>query len=552
MSNTKASNESFSQQPFRTLAQQLEKTPPCQAQCANSGDIRGWLGLIAQHEKIGLTLDEAYDKAWEKLTELNPLPATIGRICPHPCEDRCSRQDKDGSISINAMERFLGDWGISRALQLPMLDSERLPESIGVIGSGPASLSFAYQMARRGYGVTIYEKHALPGGMLRHAIPNYRLPSDVLDAEVQRVLELCELVISDVEIGRDIDFKELRDRHSLIFLGLGAQAARDLGIPGEKGPGVISGIAYLWQRKQQRESTIGKRVAVIGGGNTAIDAARMARREGSDVTLLYRRSQDEMPAVAHEVADALSEGVEFRFLVAPTRIIRNQNTVVKIETQKMRLGDVDAQGRHRPIPIPGDIDCLPVDTVIVAVSQAPDWRGIDASSDGQNWLRTQEDGKLEDNIWAGGDNRGPGIASQAIAQGRLAAESAHAEFRGIPGPLAAAVPGPVRSDGVKPDFYRDRPRGSNPRRPEAEWLQFPEQEIEQTISYEQGLCEAARCMSCGLCFDCQQCFMYCNRGGFTPVQDGQPGKYFVLALEACEGCGKCIEICPCGYLEARP
>lgn len=551
VSSTKTSATTTERHSFRIHARQAEKVPPCQAQCANSGDIRGWLGIIAQHKKIGLTLEEACDKAWEKLTELNPLPATIGRICPHPCEDRCMRRDKDGAVSINAMERFLGDWGISRALALAGPDSVQHPESIGVVGSGPASLSFAYQMARRGYPVTIYEKDHLPGGMLRHAIPDYRLPREVLDAEIRRVLDLDIALVDNVEIGIDIGFDELRDRHRLMFLGLGAQAARDLGIPGEKGPGVISGLAYLQARKQRIESGTGKCVAVIGGGNTAIDAARSARREGARVTLLYRRSEEEMPAVAQEVEDARREGVRFRFLVSPTRIIREGGKLRQIEVQTMRLGEVDEQGRRRPVPIAGQLHNLPVDTVIVAVSQAPDWQDIGQTNDGHRWLRTADDGKLDDNIWAGGDDRGPGIASQAIAQGRLAAEAADAELRGEPLAYEPQERKAVRAGAVKTDYYHAQERGPHLRRPEVEWLDHPEQEIDLTMSDAQACIEAARCMSCGLCFDCEQCFMYCNAGGFVRVTKPSPGNYFALELDACEGCSKCIEVCPCGYLETR-
>jgi formate dehydrogenase major subunit len=551
MSSTESRQSAPAEQPFRTLAQQLEKLPPCQAQCPNSGDIRGWLGVIAQHEKLGLGLPDAYDKAWERLTELNPLPATLGRICPHPCESLCTRAGKDGAISINAMERFIGDWGISRSLALAKPAPERHPESVGVIGSGPASLSFAYQMARRGYSVTIYEEHDLPGGMLRHAIPDYRLPRDVLDAEIRRIFELGINLERNFKIGKDISFDELRDRHTLIFLGLGAQAARHLGIPGEDGPGVISGIDYLRQRKQRIAALTGKQVAVVGGGNTAIDAARSARREGAGVTLLYRRSAEEMPAAAHEVEDAISEGVNIRYLVAPTRIIRQGAEIQEVEIQAMRLGEADENGRRRPVPVPGQLERLPMDAVIAAVAQAPNWRGIDPLGDTRNWLRTEEDGRLENNIWAGGDDRGPGIASQAIAQGRLAAESAHAELREEPAPQRAPTRKPVDSTNVKADYYRAQQRVCRARRPEQEWLSNPELEIDQTIDDQQALQEAQRCMSCGLCFDCEQCFMYCNVGGFTHIEEAGPGRYLALALDACEGCGKCIEVCPCGYLEAR-
>ena len=551
MSSTKLSAAIPLQHSFQIFAQQTTKLPPCQAQCANSGDIRAWLGIIAQHEKVGLTLDEAYDKAWEKLTELNPLPATIGRICPHPCEDHCTRGNKDGAVSINGMERFLGDWALSRSLPLGISSSEQFEEPIGVIGSGPASLSFAYQMARRGYSVTIYEKYDLPGGMLRHAIPDYRLPREVLDAEIERLLELRISLVRNAEIGSNLTLEELRDRYEVIFLGLGAPVGRELGIPGEDGPGVIPGIAYLRGRKQRTRSQIGKRVAVIGGGNTAIDAARSARREGSQVTVLYRRSEIEMPAVAHEVEDARKEGVRFRFLVSPSRFVHESGELRKVELQDMRLGKADEQGRRRPVPIPGKLQSLSVDTAIVAVSQVPEGCGISSSDDGHEWLCTDDDGKLDDNIWAGGDDRGPGIASHAIAQGRRAAEAVHAELRGEPHRHETLDRKAVIDGTVKTDYYREQQRRCRSRRPEAEWLSQPELEIEQTMSSEQAFQEAARCMSCGLCFDCRQCFMYCNAGGFSRIKEPEPGHYFALDLEACEGCSKCIEVCPCGYLDVR-
>ena len=551
MSSTKKTGGNSAAPSFRTHAQQLDKAPPCQAQCPNSGDVRGWLGIIAQREKNGLSLDEAYDKAWEAIAALNPLVASIGRICPHPCEDLCTRRDKDGSISINAMERFLGDWAISRSLPLPRVDSEHHPESIGVIGSGPASLSFAYQMARRGYTVTMYEKHDRPGGMLRHAIPDYRLPREVLDAEVERVLDLDISLVRNTNVGSAIDLEELRDRHTLIFLGLGAQAAMDLGIPGENGPGVVSGLDYLQQRKHSTQSLQDKKVFVIGGGNTAIDAARSARRDGASVTLLYRRSEKEMPAASHEVEDARREGVGIRFLAAPTRIVREGTEITRVEVQEMRLGEADEQGRRRPVPIDGRLQELQADTVIVAVSQAPDWDGMNPMLRADKWLHTAEDGKLDKDIWAGGDDRGPSIAGKAIAQGRFAAESAHAELRGRSPADMKVVREAVRDGAVKIDFYPEQQRAENSRRSQEEWLSIPEKEIEQTISYEQASEEAARCMSCGLCFDCQQCFMYCNNAGFTRIEETRPGNYFALALEACEGCGKCIEVCPCGYLETR-
>ena len=536
---------------FRIRAQQLEKLPPCQASCPNSGDIRGWIGIIAQHEKNGLTLEAAYDEAWRRLAERNPMPATIGRICPHPCEDLCTRADKDGAVSINALERFLGDWAIERALPFPMIEDRSCTESIGVVGSGPASLSFAYQMVRRGYEVTVYEQDEVPGGMLRHAIPDYRLPREVMDAEVQRLLDLDISLQTNVDVGGEVGLDDLQRRHTLVFLGVGAQRARRLGIPGEEGPGVIPGIEYLQRRKQGTASLKNQRVLVIGGGNTAIDSARSARRDGARVTVVYRRSEAEMPAAAEEVEEAKAEGIDFRFLLAPRKVVRAGDYVQELELQPMKLGDADSQGRRRPVPLEGITQALPADLVIVAVAQMTDWHGMEALAGADGDVDADEQGRLGEGLWAGGDDRGAGLASTAIAHGRYAAEAAHAELRGLPRPAPERAGERVTPGSVRTDYYANCERTSAPHRSADTCLAEPEAEIVGTISDEQAAAEAQRCLSCGLCFDCQQCFMYCNGAGFTRVEKTEPGNYFVLALEACEGCGKCIEICPCGYLEAR-
>ncbi len=530
------------EQSFLTHAQQLEQRPPCQVGCPNSGDVRGWLGIIAQRRKHGLSLDQAYAAAWNRLVELNPFPATIGRICPHPCESRCARAGKDGAVAINDLERFLGDWAIEHELALPLARDGRCKESVGVIGSGPAGLSFAYQMARRGYRVSVYEKNAAPGGMLRHAIPDYRLPRSVVEAEIQRVFDLGVSLRSGVDLSDDM--QELRERHELLFLGLGAQKARQLGIPGESHAGVVSGLEYLRRSKHGESTNLGANVLVIGGGNTAIDAARSARRDGAKVTLLYRRSRQEMPAAEAEVEDALEEGVRLLFLVAPVELHGDSGKVTGLTYQRMRLEDADEQRRRRPVPIDGETGRLEADSVIVAVSQRPGWQ-----DDG--WLKTREDGRLANDVWAGGDDTGPGIASRAVAQGRVAAQGAHAQLRGEPRQNTSPVATDVDPGRIKTDFYDERSRHAHSRLSPKDRLAHPEEEVERTIGARQASEEAARCMSCGLCFDCQQCVMYCNAGGFSRLEMTTTGHYFELAPDVCEGCGKCIELCPCGYLTAR-
>jgi formate dehydrogenase major subunit len=517
--------------------------------CPNSGDIRGWLGIIAQREKTGLSLEQSYDAAWRRLVEFNPMPATVGRICPHPCESACTRSEKDEPVSINAMERFLGDWGLDRGLELQRMDGPDRDKSIGVIGSGPAGLSFAYQMARRGYPVTIYERLPDPGGMLRNEIPSYRLPVDVLEKEIARITALGVDLRLEVDVGHDCTLKGLQGRHDLLFLGMGAQQAKGLGVPGADGPGIWSGIEYLHLRKEGRSVPLGSRVVVIGGGNTAIDAARTAVREGAHVTLAYRRTMDQMPAVAEEVRDAVTEGVEFEFLVAPTEVVRVAGQVRGLEMQQMELGEPDESGRRRPVPVPGEVRRIEADAIIVAVSQQPELEGMPGLPLDHGWLKPRDDGKLDDGLWAGGDDRGLGIASLAISQGRHAAEAADAELRGSEVPPEGS-PVPAREQ-VKPDFYARHAAVAPPRRPKDNWLKQPDAEITGTLSSAEAQFEAARCLSCGLCIGCEQCWMYCNAGGFVRLGKTETGTYYALLSDICEGCGKCIEVCPTGYLSPR-
>lgn len=526
--------------------EQLEKLPPCAANCPIGTDIRGWIGFVAQRKKLGYSREEAYSRAWNHLVDFNPFPSTTGRVCPHPCQADCTRSDKDGAVAINAMERFLGDWAIDHDLDLPRLEVDSKPESVGVIGAGPAGLSFAYQMVRRGYRVTVYEESSEPGGMLRYGIPGYRLPKEILAAEIERIVALgVELQLNTI-VGESIPVEELRARHDMVFLGIGAQHSRRLRIPGEDGPGCWSGTRYLRRFNRGETVDLGQRVAVIGGGNTAIDAARAARRSGADVTILYRRTRAEMPAIEDEVDEAIAEEVRFEFLVAPLRIERRDDAIRSIAVQRMRLGAPDSSGRRRPVPLEGSQIEIAVDSVIVAVAQKPDWRGLELFQPAESGIRADGCGQVEDGFWAGGDALLPGIAGMAIAHGRTAAENVHAGFRGLPPPHPD--PPSISTDRVKLDFYPDQAPTEPPALPLVEWLAQPDHEVHQTISEDAFLSEAARCFSCGLCFGCEHCWTYCNPGGYARLEEVSPGAYYSLAIDMCEGCRKCIEVCPCGYL----
>ena len=530
---------------------QAEKTAPCQEGCANCGDIRGWIGTIAQRSKLGLSREEAFVRSWRMIADVNPFPGSLGRVCPHPCEERCNRSTQDEPLAINAMERFLGDWAIEQGLELERLENASPEGWIGVVGAGPSGLSFAYQMARRGYRVTIYESRDQAGGMLRFGVPDYRLPQDVLDAEIQRILDLGVDLKLNTAVGRDISLEALRARHVSLYLGIGAQMGRELGIPGEKGPSVWTGTDYLSRINSGEDIDVGSRVVVIGGGNTAIDAARVARRRGAEVTVLYRRSRAEMPAIDFEIEDALEEGINLVLLVAPVRIERTADGKLNsLIACRMRLGKPDSSGRRRPLRVPDSEFRLPLDSFIAAVSQSPILKGLDALNHEGDWLVADASGAVGHDVLAGGDVLDLGIAGNAIMQGRMAAEQAFSQLRGIQKDVSMKDSRPrVEPDQVKFDSRPGSDAARESRLAGAERVALGSAEVTSTLSEEQFLAETKRCFSCGLCFGCEQCSMFCTSGCFTKVEEVKPGMYFTLALDECRECGKCIEVCPCGFLE---
>jgi NADPH-dependent glutamate synthase beta subunit-like oxidoreductase/Pyruvate/2-oxoacid:ferredoxin oxidoreductase delta subunit len=527
---------------------QVEKAAPCQLECASGGDVRGWIGVISQRHRNGLTNEEAYAEAWRILTDANPFPGVLGRVCPHPCQAGCNRNDKDGPVAINALERFLGDWAIDNDLRFERIASDRNPESIGVIGAGPSGLSFAYQMARRGYKVTVYEKNPEAGGMLRYGVPDYRLPPAVLDAEIGRIEALGVELLVGTSVGADVELEELRDRHEVLYLGIGAQAGRLLGLPDEEGAGVFTGIDYLSRVNRGESVQVGSRVVVIGGGNTAVDAARVARRAGAEVTILYRRTRAEMPAVESEIDEAIEEGVAMEFLAAPVGVARNDGAVDHLTALRMILGEPDPDGRRRPVPVAGSEFTVPADTIIAAVSQGPDFETLEHLGILESRPTATEVGQLG-GFWAGGDILGPDIAGTAIRQGRRAAENLHTRLRALPEPTPDDRRR-ITADEVTLDFKDAASAATGAHRTVTEALSDPTAEVVATLTEEQFLAEVERCFSCGLCSGCEACWMYCTVGSFLRIEASGPGRYFELSLDACEECGKCIEVCPCGYLEA--
>ncbi len=522
----------------------VPKAPPCSCGCPCGTDIRGWLTTIAQAHDYGRSSEEAYRLAWETITERNPFPSVCGRVCPHPCEDACNRTTKDGALAVNAMEQFVGDFGIRQGLKLSRLTSEKQAEKIAVVGAGPAGLSCAYQLARRGYPVKVFEAFSQPGGMLRYGIPKYRLPREVLDAEIQRILDLGVELECNAVIGKNVSLEQLRGEYKAVFVGIGAHRGLPLRIPGENAPNVYTGTEFLNRVNSGEEVTVGGKVLVIGGGDTAIDSARVSKRLGADVTILYRRSRAEMPAIAPEVEGALEEGVEIRFLTAPVEVLQENGVAVALRCIEMELGEPDASGRPRPVPRAGSEFDLAATTIIAAVSQQPDLRALDLMHGDAKWIPVQDAAiPGAPGVFAGGDGVELGLVTIAIAQGRFAAEAIVASLEGRPleRPSAAPAIGPER---VKLDWYKpaDRHERSHVALAERE----PDTEIVHGLSDEEALAEAKRCMSCGMCMDCETCWMYCTNNCFAKLPKGQ---HYKVKLELCNGCKKCADACPCGFIE---
>ncbi|MFC2035543.1 NAD(P)-binding protein [Chloroflexota bacterium] len=524
------------------------KIPPCKAACPNNNDVRFCLTTIAQSESSGLTYTESLEKAWDIITNTNPFPSTCGRVCPHMCQDDCNRNEKDGSVNFSAIERSIGDFGIKQGLSHKKIREESYLEKVAVIGSGPSGLSCAYQLARRGYPITVFEAFDKAGGMLRWGIPGYRLPKDILDGEIAAILNLGIEIKYNTRVGDKLSFDDLQKEYKAVYVAIGAHQGIKLGIPSEDAPNVFTGVDFLNKVNAGEKVDVGQKVAVIGGGNSTIDAARVSLRLGANVSILYRRTRKEMPAIEHEIVAAEEEGINFEFLTAPVEILKNGDKVTGVKCIRMELGEPDASGRPRPIPVEGSEFNVETDTLITAISQKPDFEGLERVKSEDGWISINEKNQTSlDGVFAGGDvtNR-LGLVSEAIGLGRKAAESIDAYLRGVVPDEVIALP-VIAASAVKPEYFETQPRHEEPSLGVSERVNnFTV--ITSALEETQIISETKRCFSCGQCFSCDACFSYCSEGAVKRTPEGADLKY-EFALSLCTGCKKCAEECPCGFID---
>ncbi|MBU8932620.1 MAG: FAD-dependent oxidoreductase [candidate division Zixibacteria bacterium] len=528
----------------------VEKRPPCTSNCPNHNPIRRALMNISKGEDYEKSSDQALTESWHMWMEKNPFPSVCGRVCPHPCETDCNRTKLEGAVSINAFERFLGDYGLKNKLVPKKVTEETRSEKIAVIGSGPAGMTAAYHLARRGYPVTVFEAFPKAGGMLRYGIPDYRLPIDILDAEIDRICDMGVELKLNTMIGNDVKYTDLQKDYKAIFVGLGAHKGYLLRVEGEDAKNVFTGTDFLHRANNGETIDVGDHVVVIGGGDTAVDAARVSRRLGAEVTILYRRTREEMPAIDPEIDGAIEEGIKIHYLAAPIEINKDGDKAVGMKCQRMELGEPDASGRRRPVPIEGDTFDLEMSTLIAAISQAPDFTGFEDFIEGRDWIKVDDKFKTKiDGVYSGGDNVNLDIAVTAIAHGRFAAESIHEMITGEATVDPADGQKLITSEGMAMAYYEAKDRVKIGEMAPDERLKTMDAEIVTTLTVEEATAESKRCLSCGRCFDCGTCWSYCGDNAIVkPLVKGDP---YTAKMEFCKGCKKCGEACPCGFIDLR-
>ncbi|GAO36537.1 intracellular sulfur oxidation protein DsrL [Sulfuricella sp. T08] len=616
-------------------------TPPCQGSCPAGEDIRGYLNIVRGVEKpVGGVSMEEY--AWRRLTSANPFPSVMGRVCPAPCESGCNRNEVDDFVGINSVEHYLGEYAITNNLKFAVPEGvQKTGKKVAIIGGGPAGLSVAYQLTLKGHSCTIFDEHELLGGMMRYGIPGFRTPRAVLDTEIQRIIDLGVEVKLNVHIGKDITLDQIKKDYDAIFMGMGAQAGRPLPVPGADAPNVVTAMAFLRAFNDGRLQHVGKRVVVIGGGDTSIDVATVARRlghiktanpseraehiiagqvahdvaavsakDGAEVVLCSRSPVDQMNANKHEVDEALAEGIEIKGSITPVSVVVGADG----RATALRVAELETVGGKQVVKEGTEYD-IPADLIVSAIGQAVDFTGLDGFDNGKGLISADKHYQVpgQKGIFVGGDVLRPHLLTTAIGHGRIAAESIDhylsGEDLGKRPKVDVAYFDVLRKEievGLAPEKYQSRSkeevkkeegfakdidlgvRGTDKDKfavhnfeDRSEKYVIPSTELflghfpytprnkrnfvtltaEQVLGhFEERLealdsktvvTEAKRCMSCGLCFECDNCVIYCPQTAVFKVKKAQSttGRYVDTDYSRCIGCHICADVCPTGYIK---
>lgn len=515
---------------------------PCHVSCPIGNSIPGWIKLIGE---------EAYEEAWLALVETNPFPAVTGRVCHHPCEGDCNRAILEGPVGINGLEHFLGDQALQEGWTLPKAGAA-MGRRVAVVGGGPAGLSCAYHLRRLGYDVALFEARPKLGGLLRYGIPEYRLPAEVVDKEIQRIVDLGVEVRTDTPVDGAEAFDRLRREYDAVFVAVGAQRAKRLGHLDQAGGAarVLDGLDYLRRVSDGEDLALGERVVVIGGGSAAIDVARTARRQGKQVTVMSLETRDVMPAQAEEVVEALEEGVA---LVDGAMAAGATLTVecLTLECQLVTLDPEAPPGVLRPLPVEGSGFAIEADAVIMAIGQDPDLAAFGAIvQTDQSLLQVDPDTSATslEGVFAGGDAVSMSrYVSEATGAGRRAAWGI-AAYLGHP--VAQPLPHLDLSQAVAATeinvFYFPPAERTEKERIAVDRRLEDFGEVALAYSTAQAASEAGRCMSCGLCIECDNCFVFCP--DMAIKRDDLRDEHYVVLEQYCKGCGLCVVECPRGAM----
>lgn len=602
----------------------INKTPPCQGSCPSGHEIRGWLAIARGMDKPPVEGMAWQEYAFNRMAQANPFPATMGRVCPAPCEAGCNRNEVDDYVGINAVEQYVGDWANENNIKAPDAGADT-GRKIAVIGGGPAGLSAAFFLRKDGHAVTIFEAHSKLGGMMRYGIPGYRTPRTMLDKEIGRIIDMGVDVMTNTRIGSDVTIEQLDKSFDAIFWALGAQNGRPLPVPGWEGTeNCINGIEFLDAFNQGYVLGTAAKVVVVGGGDTSIDVASVARRlgritkvaatenpdgteidftshdvagsltrEGMTATLTSLFPAEKMTAAAHERADAIREGVDIRASVMPLEVIKNDEG----RAIALKMCECDMDGM-KPVARQGtefEIEC---DIIISAIGQAGNFTGVEEMNAGRGFIDVAADYSVKgrEKHFAGGDILRPHLLTTAIGHGRIAAD-AISDFLDD-GEIAKRPKVDVHhfnllaelaQRGQEPGAYDHlQQRGTETAdyavhnfedrsssqiiahnelfkghfnfvpREKREEVQIEGESVlgnfeERIIAYseEQAQKEGERCMSCGMCFECDNCVIYCPQKAVSRVKksDRTVGRYVETDYSKCIGCHICADVCPTGYIK---